>query len=101
MPSYKPRITVYTDEETNEKLAYIAKMENRSSSNYTEYLIKKEIKAYEKEHGEIILRSSKEIWNEQMELIKKPKKGILKESLKNGLEYGDALGREVVEKIKS
>ena len=40
MPSYKPRITVYTDEKTNQKLAYIAKLENRSSSNYTEYLIK-------------------------------------------------------------
>ena len=50
MPSYKPRITVYTDEETNEKLAYIARIENRSSSNYTEYLIKRAIKDYEKEY---------------------------------------------------
>ncbi len=100
MPSYKPRITVYTDEETNEKLAYIARIENRSSSNYTEYLIKRAIKDYEKEHGEITLKSSKEIWNEQMELIKNPTKGILKKSLNNGNRFGDALGREVVEKIK-
>lgn len=56
MPSNKPRITVYTDSETNEKLAFIAKMENRSASNYAEYLIKKEIKAYEEEHGEIPIK---------------------------------------------
>ena len=31
------------DEKTNQKLAYIAKLENRSSSNYTEYLIKQKI----------------------------------------------------------
>lgn len=60
MPSYKPRITVYTDEITNEKLAYIAKTENRSSSNYTEYLIKREIKAYEAEHGEIQIAEKRE-----------------------------------------
>ena len=65
-----------------------------------ELIVEKHIKEYEKEHGEIILKSSREIWNDQMELIKKPEKGILKKSLKNGLEYGDALGREVVEKIK-
>ncbi len=55
MPSYKPRITVYTDEKTNQKLAYIAKLENRSSSNYTEYLIKQKIAEYEAEHGEIAI----------------------------------------------
>ena len=35
-----------------------------------------------------------------MELIKKPEKGICKKSVQNGKRYGDALGREVVEKIK-
>ena len=35
-----------------------------------------------------------------MELIKNPTKGILKNSLNNGNRFGDALGREVVEKIK-
>ena len=53
MPSYKPRITVYTDEKTNQKLAYIAKTQNRSASNYTEWLIKQAISDYENEHGEI------------------------------------------------
>ncbi len=53
MPSNKPRITIYTDDITSQKLAYIAKLENRSNSNYTEYLIKKEIQRFEKEYGEI------------------------------------------------
>lgn len=56
MPSYKPRITVYTDEITNQKLAFIAKSENRSTSNYTEYLIKKDITAYEDKYGEIQIK---------------------------------------------
>lgn len=55
MPSYKPRITVYTDEITNEKLAFIAKNENRSSSNYVEYLIKQAIMSYEVDNGQIIV----------------------------------------------
>lgn len=53
MPSYKPRITIYTDEETNRKIAHIAKEQNRSTSNYAEFLIKRDIQIYEKEHGEI------------------------------------------------
>lgn len=55
MPSYKPRITVYTDEITNEKLAFIAKNENRSSSNYVEYLIKQAIASYEADKGIIVV----------------------------------------------
>ena len=55
MPSYKPRITVYTDEITIEKLAFIAKNENRSSSNYVEYLIKQAIMSYEVDNGQIIV----------------------------------------------
>ena len=38
MPSYKPRITIYTTEEITKKLAYISKVENREiptwKSNY-------------------------------------------------------------------
>ena len=96
MSSQKPRITVYTDEITNRKLAYIADLENRSSSNYTEYLIKKEIKRFEKEHGEIILPEKPtraEAWKAEKELIKNPKKTArekLGESLRNGFDFGNA-----------
>lgn len=55
MPSYKPRITIYTTEETSKKLAYISQNENRSASNYAEFLIIKAIKEYEQEHGTITL----------------------------------------------
>lgn len=97
IPSYKPRITVYTDEITNEKLAYIAKSENRSSSNYTEYLIKREIKAYETEHGEIKLKEKptiEEAIKAQKHTIKgrkiNPINKTLKESLQNGSDFGNA-----------
>lgn len=43
-------------------------------------------------------KTSNEIWGEQIELIKKPKKGILKESLKNGLAFGDTAAKELLEK---
>ena len=100
MPSKKPIIHFNTDQWIIDKMKYIANENSRSLAKEVEFLCKKNIKEFEKEHGEIILKSSKEIWNDQMELIKKPEKGILKKSLKNGLGYGDALGREVVEKIK-
>lgn len=41
------------DAEDNEKLKIIAKLETRSVSNMIEYLIKKEIRRYEAEHGSI------------------------------------------------
>lgn len=70
MPSYKPRITVYTDEETSKKIAYIAKRENRSASNFTEYLIKKAINDYEKENGEIIIEKGEKEDSTAMKVIK-------------------------------
>lgn len=98
MPSYKPRITVYTDEETNEKLAYIAKLENRSSSNYTEYLIKKEIRAFEMEHGEIPLKTSADILEDQKKTMKqKPGLKMIKESWANGKKFGDKGTKEMLE----
>lgn len=96
MPSYKPRITVYTDEITNLKLAYIAKSENRSSSNYTEYLIKKKIIEYEAQYGEIEINTvtRKEALEAQKTTIKnstkQPLKATLKESFENGLNLGKA-----------
>ena len=96
MPSYRPRITVYTDAITNEKLAYLANMENRSSSNYTENLIKKAIKEYEKEHGEIVVSDEakespfKKQFKKEMEIVKAIQDGEmgkiegLKQSYKTG-----------------
>ncbi len=86
MPSYRPRITIYTDSIMNKKLAYIAKAENRSSSNYTEYLII----AYEAEHGEIEIKEQEK---------KKIKINPLN-PLGTGYAVGDALGEMVAEKIK-
>ena len=41
------------DEETNELLAKIAKLENRSKNKQIEYILKKFIEDYIKEHGDI------------------------------------------------
>ncbi|MDB2135233.1 hypothetical protein PMX39_21740 [Enterocloster clostridioformis] len=91
MPSYKPRITVYTDNTTNEKLAYIAKKENRSSSNYTEYLIKKEIEQYEEKNGEIQIE----------EILDKKKNTVLKiAKIVSGAAVGEAAADMVTKKIK-
>ena len=102
MPSYKPKVQILLDQEYHDKFKTLCKRERRSDSIMGAIMIEKYIDDYEKEHGEIILTSSKEIWNDQMELMKSKKNPIEKttESLKNGLEYGDALGRETVEKIK-
>ena len=53
MPSKKPIIAVYTEKKTIEKMKILCKTENRSISQQTEYLIKRYINEYEKEHGEI------------------------------------------------
>lgn len=90
MPSYKPRITVYTDEITNEKLAYIAKAENRSSSNYTENLIKKAIKMYEQEYGEIIIDTEKKKDSTTTKILKSV----------TGVYVGEALGDMALEAIQ-
>lgn len=53
MPSNKPKIVIYTTEETKRKLEHIAKENNRSASSESELLIKKYIKRYEEDNGEI------------------------------------------------
>lgn len=90
MPSQKPRITVYTDEETNLKLAYIAKLENRSSSNYTEYLIKKDIKEFEKKYGKIQIEEKQ---------IKEDSTGIKILKMVTGVTPGEMLGDMAVNAI--
>ena len=100
MPSYKPKVQILLNQEYHDKFKELCEKERRSDSVMGAIMIETYIDNYERENGEIILKSSKEIWNEQMELIKKPEKGICKKSVQNGKRYGDALGREVVEKIK-
>lgn len=51
MPSNRPKIVIYTDDEVIEKIQEFAKNENRSVSNYVENLLKEKIR--ESEHKEI------------------------------------------------
>lgn len=53
MPSQKPKIVIYSDNETIAKIQYIAEQDKRSASNYCDLLIQKHIKEYEAEHGKI------------------------------------------------
>ena len=53
MPSNKPKVVVYTTQESKSKLEIIAKENNRSASSEAEMLIKKHIKRYEDDNGEI------------------------------------------------
>ena len=82
MPSYKPKVQVLLTQNYHDKFKELCDRERRSDSVMGAIMIEKYIDNYEKENGEIILKSSKEILKEQMELIKKPEKGILKKSLK-------------------
>lgn len=53
MPSKKPQFVIRTEQEILDKIAYIANQNERSSTQEIVHLIKKHIKAYEAEHGEI------------------------------------------------
>lgn len=53
MPSKKPQFVIRTDNETLEKIKYIAKENERSTTQEIIFLIKQEIKKYEAEKGEI------------------------------------------------
>lgn len=55
MPSKKPQFVIRTEQEILDKIAHIAHENERSSTQEIVYLIKQRIKAYEAEHGEIIL----------------------------------------------
>lgn len=51
MPSKKPQFVIRTDQETIDKIIYIAKENERSGTQEIVYLIKQKIKQYEKENG--------------------------------------------------
>jgi hypothetical protein len=53
MPSNLPKIVARTDQQTIDKFKYIAKNEERTVSQQMIYLVKKAIKEYESEKGEI------------------------------------------------
>jgi len=53
MPIIKSQFTLRLDLNVHAKIKKIAALESRSMTNMIEYLIKKEIRAHEAEHGEI------------------------------------------------
>lgn len=56
MPSSKPVIAVRTTEEIIAKMKHISGENNRSISGEVELLIKKHIKRYEEDNGEIKIK---------------------------------------------
>lgn len=57
MPSNKPIIVVRTTEEIKKKIEHVADENNRSVSKEIEYLIKRHLKRYEEDNGEIKLEN--------------------------------------------
>ena len=57
MPSQKPQLKTYVNNETYEKFKLIAKKENRSASNLLEFLILEKIEMYEKNNGTINIKT--------------------------------------------
>lgn len=53
MPSNKPIIVIRTTEEIKKKIEYVAEENNRSTSKEIELLVKKYLKRYEEDNGEI------------------------------------------------
>lgn len=57
MPSQKPQLKTYVEPMTYEKFKLIAEKQNRSASNYLEFLILNEINKYESENGNINIKT--------------------------------------------
>lgn len=55
MIDHKARFTLRTDQDLLEKLGYVAEYEGRTKNRELEQLIKRRIREFEAEHGEIIL----------------------------------------------
>lgn len=55
MPSSRPKIVVYSDRDTIEKIQYIAQKDKRKVSNYCDMLLQKHVAEYEKKNGLIRL----------------------------------------------
>ena len=55
MPSKKPQFVIRADKEVFDKIAYIAKQNERSATQEIVYMLKQKISAYEAIHGVIKL----------------------------------------------
>lgn len=55
MPSKKPQFVIRTEQETIDKITFIAKEHERSVTQEIVYLIKQQIKAYEQQNGSITI----------------------------------------------
>lgn len=53
MPSKKPAILIHAEKEILDKIKYIAKENERSTTQEIIYIIKRRIKEYESDNGEI------------------------------------------------
>ena len=106
MPSKLPIIKANTTPENIQKMKFIAKYNKRSLAKELESIIEEHITRFENEHGEIVVKDES-AWNTQMklmktqsqEVIKHPIK-ILKESTKNGIEFGNTLAEELTDNRK-
>lgn len=58
MSTKKPQLKSYINESAYKKFKKLAEIENRSISNLLEITVINTIKAYEAEHGEIILEET-------------------------------------------
>lgn len=96
MPSKKPQFVIRADQEIFDKIGYIAKENERNTTQEIVYLIKQRIKQYESTYGEIPLEpkpTRKEAWEAEKKLLKDPNKKITQKlagSFKNGLDVGNA-----------
>ncbi len=77
MPSKKPIIHFNTEQWIIDKMKYIAGENSRSLAKEMEYLCKKRIKAYESEHGEIIIPEEKGL-RKEISTLRKYKAGEIK-----------------------
>lgn len=57
MPSNKPQLKAYVDTITYEKFRTLAEKEHRSTSNYIEILVTREIEKFESENGTINVKN--------------------------------------------
>ena len=64
MAVIKSQFTLRLDLKVHAKIKKIAEIESRSMTNMIEYLVKKEIEAYESQNG-VILLSDEEIYGER------------------------------------
>ena len=63
MPSSKPKIVIYSDNETISKLDIISSLLNRSRANLCETILKDYISNYETKNGNIIIGEIRQTGN--------------------------------------